>query len=380
MNTSFPYAFPRINFCPQAWLDADKALSLGLSLEGLKYSIGFIAKIHDNHQILNFSEARNEFLEFYRSQRYQSLYEFYKSISFNVTTVVSGAEFRQTVLPNTVSVDDEETHILGTVFLVEGTCFSIQLPPTRSTWNSPRIQATLIDKTRSLLESNQRGWSIAITMKRELFSPAMPLVYAAEHTRNKIVISVRNYVMLDRSEAPCKDKPTEPMVLCAMRCKNDHFGAQLGCRMFHFDSVETVGHPEKYCHSKELQLKHNLSTEFRFAGADTKLSTEVHNECINRCPRSCRRSIYQATLQDQRPMSSHGQDENYTMVAAYFQHGAFLEGGIVTMSDAKKYSVPDFISNVGGTLGVFVGGTMLTLAQIVLFFVDYCCQRKLLKA
>lgn len=314
----------------------------------------------------------SSFIDLKDTSRYTN---FMKPLSFNVTTARSFAEFQQTSSPSMVMFEDSESPVIGPAFRVDGSCFAVYLSPTRSPWSCPGLYAKTVDKTNGLLGPNRLGWNLVMMTYRLGFSPPMPSVYTPPHTQNKIVISLRYYVMINRSGAPCKESPIESSSLCAQRCKNDHFKQKFGCYIFRFDAMETVGHPELYCHNKEL----HLPNEFRLEAVDAQLSADIHNSCMARCPRACNRSIFQMTLQEQQPLLDGKYDGNYSMISAHFQHGALFDGGIVTMMDVRKYGATDFVSNVGGALGVFVGGTMMTLVQVILFFVKCCCERVFIK-
>lgn len=117
--------------------------------------------------------------------------------------------------------------------------------------------------------------------------------------------------------------------------------------------------------------------EFRFASVEELLQPEVHEKCLDKCPRKCERTVYQAMVQQVLPLrmnkSVHSTDTYY--IGIELEHSALRDGGIITMTEVTKYTFTDLVNNIGGTLGVFIGGTMMTIAQVILFFVVYGCEK-----
>lgn len=381
LNSSFSYPFPPISLCPRAWLDVEKALSLGISWDGLLYGLGYITKLQPQHIIKNLTTAQKQFFEFYESQNFSSLLEFYEAISVDLTTVYSMQEYQR--YENVMKLNDNDSYFLRKAFKAFAICYAYQFSPAQSSWSEIGGIVKIRDKAMGLL-SDTFGWLVYTSLNIDTFNPVIPRLYLSDFTNNGVLITVSSYVSLPNSEEPCKDANKDGTrysgTICARDCKNEHFLRILGCKFFRFDAEPTVEHPNRYCHYAILQetafpaIDARLLTEFRFQSAEALLDATANQECLKRCPRRCKRTVHQAYLQTSVPLRNVD-TENSSNIAIWFEHNSFIEGGSLTLLEIRKYSFTDLVSNVGGALGVFVGGTMMTLAQVVMFFVNYLCNR-----
>jgi hypothetical protein len=95
------------------------------------------------------------------------------------------------------------------------------------------------------------------------------------------------------------------------------------------------------------------------------LSSDARKGCHEKCPAACVRlmhdTFYDKTLRDEPKNKS---------IESYFdlkiEHSSVATGTMTEWKEVDTRTKADFISNVGGTLGLFLGCTIFTLAQLLL--------------
>src|SRR5687767_4669936 len=68
-------------------------------------------------------------------------------------------------------------------------------------------------------------------------------------------------------------------------------------------------------------------------------------------------------------------DWNTTEIRIYVKHMAAYYRGIMVISQTQSYTLTDLISNIGGTLGLFLGGTVMKFAKLIFFAIDRLVKR-----
>lgn len=54
----------------------------------------------------------------------------------------------------------------------------------------------------------------------------------------------------------------------------------------------------------------------------------------------------------------------------YFINAAVLSGGMVTYQEVFTYSFETLVGNIGGTCGIWIGVSIMTLLQLFMFFLE----------
>lgn len=151
------------------------------------------------------------------------------------------------------------------------------------------------------------------------------------------------------------------------------------CRLFWLAAMQQDYGPQRFCNFFENQPE-NVSITM------TKIKEKSVQTCFKKCPRSCERNHVKVTVEseDRIPTSFydsqshiiHSTDQNMSMTIISVSHDAVRQSGILVTKEVKTYTFTELMNNVGGILGLFVGSTLMTVVQIVLSFIGYCCERR----
>lgn len=106
---------------------------------------------------------------------------------------------------------------------------------------------------------------------------------------------------------------------------------------------------------------------------------DLTKNCLDQCPPKCERVIYQWSLQWQQVFPDEverNSTKKLTSVSFSIDQMATFDGATVAMTEVNTYSFTELVNNVGGTLGLFVGATLMTFVQVVLFCIEHFCVSK----
>lgn len=362
-------------------MDTDKALSLGLSLDGLKYSLGYIntwseIKFKDTHQ------PRSDFLAFYNSQNFSSLADFYKAISIDLPTVYSSRAFRN--LSVGVRLNDEHSALLEKVFLHYQTCYTYSFRAFGRALSTTAYAAVkFFDRSKGVVRILPDLW-IQMRPDKDLILSPLLSVYAFAYYRTKVLITAQRLVTLASTNTGCIDpgNDTYSETVCAAQCQNKEYKKVIDCKVFRYSLDTDPQPPEEYCNFME-PLYYNNWTFSDFTGSD--INEKITNDCSIRCPMKCDRTVFQMHMQWQQPLAEYAnyslwyyQDQAANVSQAqpsyfeiYIEHAAKYDGAVLEFFEVNTYSFTELMNNVGGTFGLFVGATMMTFAQVILFFLEY---------
>lgn len=370
-NTAENYELPPIALCPYVWMDAEKALKMGITLDGFKYSLGYIST-NSEYSITydNFSQARMDFFDFYKSRNFSSLLDYYGEIALDLPAVDSNDEFNKMSMG--IKISDKNTSTVKKTFMDFEICYAYMAQTGRSLYTRANAIMKYQDKTSNILKIPPGLWVELITDWNFLHTNSPPL-YIPPFTKSKILIRSERFETLNKSNAPCLENMPNwySGFQCAIDCQNKQYSESIGCQLFRYSTMNDAGPPNEYCHYMENLKKRNYKFD-QFRG--TAENEKIGRDCIGQCLERCDRMIYEMNLQWQATIEpdEHSGNDSYkqSVFQLYFEHMATYEGGIVAVTEVSTYSLFQLIDNVGGTLGLFVGGTLMTFVQLVWF----CCQ------
>lgn len=154
------------------------------------------------------------------------------------------------------------------------------------------------------------------------------------------------------------------------------------CGILHLSMISSDP-PTAYCHNMEVigstnRTLANTTSVLSYISSAELFEEEIEKQCSKECPPTCERISFTLSLQWEKQLSKtlDGEFANMTYVEFYLDHRGVSESGILTLVEVNAYSFTELINNVGGTLGLFIGGTIMTVAQVILFFVNYCVEKK----
>lgn len=163
------YHYPPVILCPNLWLDADKALSLGLSLEGLKCSLGYVNVFRDKTGPDNHAVGRQEFFSFFDTSNYTSFDDYLMAISPDITVEPSIEIYENTSYSSAIC-SRCEIFQLPKVATRSGVCYNFQMQPEigrrRLSTVYRLIRLRLEDRSRGLISTSL--WNLYIGAEQDI--------------------------------------------------------------------------------------------------------------------------------------------------------------------------------------------------------------------
>lgn len=368
---------PPIAICPAAWWDSSKAISLGLSRDALKYSLTYI-DTYPGMELEKISEAKDEFHKFYIKQNFSSLLEYYHKIAIELPVVYTSAEFSNLTIG--IKLSDPKTIFLGRHFTGYQICHVFTFRPIGSRMTSTSIRIKTMDLSDGIATSLTGIWLILVTDTNFLTS-LYPSLHIPAFTRTKVLISTRQLVNLNKPNAPCLEQPAsvtsralDTSYGCALHCHNVEYMKAVKCRTLRHDTVFELGHPSEYCNEYDLFTNENVSYAHL---KNSDFDEDVEEKCVANCLPLCDKIVHDTSIHWQQKLTDDEQQQHSKKIVAdiFFGRAGRYEGETVAFIEVSTYSFTSFVNNVGGTLGLFIGATLMTFAQIILFFVDLCYKR-----
>lgn len=381
------YEYPKVALCPSAWLDAEKAFSLGLSLDGLLYSMGYINLIaFNNFYFDNVQQAKDDFLNFYSFHNFTSLLDYFNAISVDLSTVYSSSEFNN--VSNAVQLSHNGSTFLGKFISAYHICHVYALNPATVNWFTYNfLTAKLTDKTLGI-SGGRMGWIISMNEIWNLQLLSTAGIYLEPFTINGIYISTKRVVAL-KSNSICTESSDseDAMFSCLARCYNNFYETEFNCKSLHFQTSKSAllnknQNAINFCnfYDKVPNGKNQTFREFWTSGESYKLSENIIKNCQPDCPRRCDRIFYESRLHMTIKLTDFELGNisrmNSSYIVIYFNMNAVFEGGMWVLREVSTFSFIQMVNNVGGALGLFIGGTIMTAAQLILFFANYMLEKK----
>ena len=82
-------------------------------------------------------------------------------------------------------------------------------------------------------------------------------------------------------------------------------------------------------------------------------SNNIQNECVTYCPLECDSVLFKFE-------TTSILDQNTTRFRIFYRSLKYT-----SITEKEKYTLPDFIANVGGVLGLFIGASFVSLFEII---------------
>lgn len=256
------------------------------------------------------------------------------------------------------------------------TCNVYSLKPAHLTSStSISIWVKFFDKMSEIANPTAALWFYLASDPNSFFLE-YPAIFIPSYTQSKIMISSQRFITITRPDAQCTESgkvndTRQNVYQCFAACMNAEYSKAGKCQSWYSTVVESAS-PADYCNPMNAANDSATTTQFSQIGI---ISEEITSFCSNRCPRKCDKITYHSFLQWQQPLNNYYKNGNSsrnkdTLVALSIEHLAMYEKGTLTFIEVNTYSFTDLINNVGGTLGLFVGATLMTFAQAVLFLME----------
>lgn len=392
------YAYPPLIICPDAWLDADKALSLGFTIDAIKYSFGYY-DFSERLDIANITAAKEEFTSAYEKQNFSSLDEYLKAIAVDIAVADTIDYYAKSTKPSSWCEACLEKSSLQKIFFNGGICYVVRMAPedgmgARRTVGGRFFSAMLGDRTRGLLQVTSL-WRLSVirdtnaTIKR----PTSPPMYLSHSAWHYVTVASERYFMLKNGAVSCVNRdeigPEYSTETCYAECTNKIYDRNFKCHWFKDEPVFTRTihqHHGNYCNFYDLPATRYFDRiQAAMIQNQAIVKSPDHAVCVRKCPYECERVKFSLTAKahideanlpvDQQAMCEKARSLNMTGFAVQMMNEDFYQGGVLTLTEVTTMTLPGLISSFGGALGLFVGGTMMTFVQIVLFVVRYLMDR-----
>lgn len=379
------YEYPPIILCHKGWFDVNKALALNLSIDGFKYSLGYW-NYRDRLNVENITVARMEFHEMYRQHNFSSLVDYYKAIAMDLQPNFSQQAFSMNPSSAYLVRDDHEHHSPPEkVFLpLQSICHRFMLKPMKSRTDllqePPSFLLKYIDLTQGLVPVS-RNWLLFLdSTANAMYS--WPLILKSEH---KVILTLRTQRFINKNlpNSPCSnlDEKEYTGAACMAECGNGKQREVYNCQLFWISTGAGNRHPEEFCNSFDASVMKNVTLK---ADKWDVIMQKVNDDCVKKCPHRCNRILYDASLEGEDEVWSdilaaelrNSTHPNSSLTMMNIQYDALRRDGILTFTEVSSYTFTELVNNVGGTLGLFVGATLITVAQLIMFLLKRICEAK----
>ncbi|XP_037071096.1 uncharacterized protein LOC119092227 [Pollicipes pollicipes] len=252
------------------------------------------------------------------------------------------------------------------------------------TFLEPHLILHLAESDPTLMSSEHQGWMVALHSRNLRFSLTaayLGLTTVLELTRGShtdVVLRKERNTRLNIPEAPCSgiDTPQDQVVLCHERCLNQlslsgRNASAPTCRLPWM--AETLN--ATACTSHEEFMASTLGARRLFNSSVSEYSMLQALDRCRQCPTSCQTDAYvhdnpTRVVLDISPYKvrymKHFEDGIHTLITMRMRHG---EQHIQEVFD---YTLSTLVSDIGGYAGLLVGGSLLTLVEIL----EYAILRK----
>lgn len=326
------------------------------------------------------SAARLEFLE-YTSKNFIRLPEFYASIAEELSGARVIEDFAAAATSAYYCPRCDHNDQQKTFFVVgAGVCHKIAFSEALN--GADRMSSNhVIAKVR---QGHSEPYFKAFPAWYLYFSPdeqvelvPTTFLFLRPFTYTYIKVQAKRYVALENSKiSNCVSKNDKlySRLECLAKCEEELYLNRFGCRRwsrFH-DNFEKVIDYTRYCNFLDKHQNESMKS--------TSSMHFIKNQsaaCFAQCPHKCERMFYEVSIISQIDIGGADYDHIFgelaeqNMSAIHFNvlHNSVFEGGIITYSEVNTFTYVEFANNIGGTLGLFVGGTLLTLVQVLVFVV-----------
>lgn len=382
LDREFSNDFPPIVLCNDAWFDTNKVARLNMSTDAFVYSLGYTHyRSNVAPQISNISAARREFLNVFYKNKFRNLQNYYSSISIDLERASTKEDFYKSAVPSySSSGDGPVKKILLPVYSI---CFSFPIQPLVGglslgfMFEEESILIKFADQTSGLFPASEDWFAF---LGRDANSPFASPLLIKPFSNTVLKVKTQRFVVLAKKDAPCDDSK-DSLAKCVTDCGSRLYKAARKCLLFWLSLDDRQQPPEAICNYFNVLELANTSAE-AIVQAQWKNFKSKIKDCHKTCPRKCDRILHEMTLEaatnfnEFRTFDEIGTLKNHsnmTVAAIYVSHDAH---GILTAEEVNAMSFTQLVNNVGGTLGLFVGGTLMTMAQLVLFCANHACRRR----
>lgn len=333
--------------------------------------------------------GRTAFYDFYKKNKFKSLSQYFKTVTADFSTdneeligpIAKRGNQSDTLFISTCKGCDLSKPIEKKLFS-GAMCFVFHLQNvTAKSGDTPvRIVLTNHDRTSGLLESTRKTWLMNYMPNVKSTGPVIQLKAFAIHN---IKVNSQRIKML-KDESTCKDTTEKPNLNydqreCTEICLSNETFLQHGKKEGHISFLATTNINEMGNTFDNL-IETFDNDEISTTAIENRTAAKVPSDqevidCFAKCLPACDRTIYDVTIAHSN-IGEHAREDNISVIEWTANHAAVYQGGVVTWQEMESMTWSEYVSNVGGTLGVFLGCTLMTSAQFILSAINYMLTRR----
>lgn len=348
---------------------------MGLSAEALMYSVSF-AGLWFVDRFNDTDAARKEFLAFHKASKFASLLDYYSAISPDLLPV--GEPRGGRTWYHCRGCFD----MVNRTLLEERICYVFHIKPIEAgfgAYSGHRVIDIQYERKSGDLLEDAEDWYLYFSPWPDLHVTVHPKLTISMFRRYVIKLNVQKFESLDRRERPCHtsfEGDSYSSMKRMIQCHNALYKQALGCGLLWLELSPLNMTPKRICNRADRIPPKNLTLqEFFETQENERIDATAADDCVKRCTPECDKMVYEtATLIQENYLESekkHARDANVSVMSIQLRHGNVYQGGMVVSREIYIYSFTLLLNNIGGTLGLFVGGTLMTVVQLLLFFVNY---------
>lgn len=353
-------------------------------MEALKFSLGYTPIHPALNNSSNLRHAKSEFLQWYTSRNISSLLEYYKNVTVDIETVYTDEEFHHA--PSAMLLRDKNATQVGVSYVHYQMCYIYELDGIHHRFSSTSSMVLKLAATSQVFDAfGPPGlWLHFMSDLDAIYNP-LPTIFITPSSRSAILITESNFVSMSKPSAVCIKNSSESYSehTCAARCQNRLYKERVHRQIFQCSLVSDALSPLEAHNGMEPDLNDTMTMQ-QFT--DSKEGHDIHAGCYAECPPPCEKAVYQLNVQWHQTLSdsyiesqaignaTDPKPSDISYFELYFEHNA-RHIGVLTFVEVPTYTMPDLISSIGGSLGLFVGATLMTFLQLFSFLVEYAWVR-----
>lgn len=367
------YNFPPVYVCFHGnWLNDNLLLAEGLSNYGLEYLKYLIQENVTRMSATFYKLGKEDFHSFFHSKNYIYLVNFLIAYSWNNEQLVPA----QNDVTSTTIV-----YVPG----ISQTCIKILLNSVKSSGKKSAVKTVMLN----MPNNNNNSKDVTMFVGSDPTSVDANDLYRLDSGSSyDVFINAKNRTILNTRFNPCNESTNYDQEVCLYNCTYEYCakhtnsnGCQCSTTVTNYKFQFNESTKLNYCQPRLINNKDNSTIEHSLLnnsiddGYDIKnpltndtTEDNIDDNCQKVCEQECNWMSYQTNIELWSP------DNNKNNVILYF-HMEYRQG-IETMEEVRTYTWESVTSDIGGQLSLWMGFSVVTLVQIVFYFVNSFFRRR----
>jgi Amiloride-sensitive sodium channel len=335
------YSFPLMTLCPGKWMNVTRALEMGLSKNAVKLLLTYM---NAPLKAENETAAQSELSAFMTANRLDSYIDLYRSLVLDEDSSLSC----ESCLPSSPRLVQAEFDM----------CYRIDINPDDV---ASELAYKTIIKIKFRFEDHSHGLSnktyYAALNIHDDWSPVMVLKWIFVEKWSETFVSLKPTRLIRSSSESCiADDEVQVDAYSQSLCKSDCYERSYmlpcyGCMSFGF-FMQQPDDP------KDIPFCSIYSEK------DCTLSeADIGKVCQRKCRPKCSHVSYDVMSTTVRFDVANSSTE--TILSLRLD----VDNGMLTFEEITVYTIDSLVANLGGVLGLYLGGSVMTLVQLVFFII-----------